>query len=291
MAIHYWKRFSESLGTRNFGDDLNPLLLDKIFSKRLIESRETCILGIGTILNDENLTAMQRYEKKIVFSSGAGYGDFACQLDPSWQVACVRGPKTADLMSIDTSKAVCDGAVLLSDFHDVVPEAQRDAAIFIPHVHTDRAIGAGLRDICERVGLRYITPALPHDDFIREVSAARLVVTEAMHGAILADTMRTPWICCHIMNHNRFKWEDWCQSVGVPYSPAFLGIGFRDEGLTSLGQLPRYLVSGLRRRRIESRLKALLRAGMPVLSDSGVLEQRKDRLRAIVTEINLEHGS
>jgi succinoglycan biosynthesis protein ExoV len=291
MAIHFWKRFSESLGTRNFGDDLNPLLLEKLFSKRLIESREACILGIGTILNDENLAAMQSYEKKIVFSSGTGYGDFAGQLDASWQVACVRGPKTAGVMNIDPSKAVCDGAVLLSDFHDVVPEAKRDAVVFIPHVHTDRAIGRGLRDICGRLGLRYVTPAVPHEDFIREVSAARLVVTEAMHGAILADTMRTPWICCHIMNHNRFKWEDWCASVGVPYAPAFLGVRFSDEGLSSPRQLPRYLVSGLRRRRIEARLRAVVRAGAPVLSDGEVLEARKSRLRAIIREINLEHGN
>lgn len=291
MAIHYWKRFSEDLGTRNFGDDLNPLLMGRLFSKRLIESQEACILGIGTILNDENLARMQRYEKKIVFSSGAGYGDFAYRLDPSWQVACVRGPKTAGLMNLDASKAVCDGAVLLSDFHDVVPDTKRSGVVFVPHVHTDRAIGRGLRDICSRVGLRYITPALEHDDFISAVSSAHLVITEAMHGAILADTMRTPWMCCHVMNHNRFKWEDWCASVAVPYAPAFLGVRFFEGRLESPRQLPGYLIGGLRRRRIEARLKALVRDGEPVLSDGALLEARKKKLRAIVSEINVEHGS
>ena len=110
MAIHYWKRFSEQLGTRNFGDDVNPFLLEKIFSRRIIDSPHVCIMGIGSILNDRNVASLERYERKVIFSSGAGYEKLENRLDASWRVACVRGPKTADLMEIDADKAVCDGA-------------------------------------------------------------------------------------------------------------------------------------------------------------------------------------
>ncbi|MEM8612949.1 MAG: polysaccharide pyruvyl transferase family protein, partial [Cyanobacteria bacterium P01_H01_bin.105] len=43
---------------------------------------------------------------------------------------------------------------------------------------------------------------------------------EAMHGAIVADALRTAWI--PIVTSPRilsFKWRDWCASIGVPYRP------------------------------------------------------------------------
>lgn len=291
MAIHYWKRFSEQLGTRNFGDDLNPFLLEKIFSRRIIDSPHVCVMGIGSILNDRNVASLERYERKVIFSSGAGYEKLENRLDASWRVACVRGPKTAALMEIDADKAVCDGAILLSDYHDVVPPSRREGVAFVPHVHTARAIGRGLSEICGNLGLDYVTPELPHEDFVGAISRARCVLTEAMHGAILADTMRTPWLCCHIMHHNRFKWQDWCGSLGVPYDPVFLGAGFSDAGLTSPARLPRVMVSVLRRRRIERRLRKLMREGEPLLSEEEVLAGRKRQLRGLAEEINQEFAA
>lgn len=291
MAIHYWKRFSEKLGTRNFGDDVNPFLLEKIFSRGIIDSPHVCIMGIGSILNDRNVAALERYEHKVIFSSGAGYEKLENRLDASWRVACVRGPKTAALMEIDAEKGVCDGAVLLSDFHDVVPAGLRRGVAFVPHVHTARAIGRGLSGICGNLGLDYVTPELPHDDFVGAISRAEFVLTEAMHGAILADTMRTPWLCCHIMHHNPFKWQDWCGSLGVPYEPVYLGPRFSDRGLTSPTRLPHVIVSALRRRRIEARLKRLLNEGEPQLSEEAVLDAKKRRLMGLADEINQEFAA
>jgi succinoglycan biosynthesis protein ExoV len=46
------------------------------------------------------------------------------------------------------------------------------------------------------------------------------VVTEAMHGAIVADTLRIPWIpvvCSPEIA--TFKWRDWTASLDLPYRP------------------------------------------------------------------------
>lgn len=291
MAIHYWKRYSETLGTRNFGDDVNPFLLEKIFSERIITDRHVCIMGVGSIINDQNFASINKFERKIIFSSGAGYGNLETRLDSSWRVACVRGPKTATLMDIDASKAVCDGAVLLSNFHDVLPPSKREGVAFVPHVNTARTIGKGLREICENLGLDYVPPDLPHDDFVQAISRAEFILTEAMHGAIVADTMRTPWLCCHIMFHNRFKWQDWCSSISVPYDPAYLGPRFSDTGLTSPARLPHVVVSALRRRRIEGRLKKLLGRRPPQLSEESTLAAKKRELMGIAEQINQEFAA
>jgi succinoglycan biosynthesis protein ExoV len=55
---------------------------------------------------------------------------------------------------------------------------------------------------------------------LRVLSEARLVVTEAMHGAIVADTLRIPWIpvvCSPEIA--TFKWRDWTASLDLPYRP------------------------------------------------------------------------
>src|SRR3546814_923065 len=248
-------------------------------------------MGIGTIINDRNVAALDRYSTKIIFSSGAGYEELRNSLDSSWRVACVRGPKTAAMMKVDASKAVCDGAVLLSDYYDIVPAARRERVAFVPHVNTTWAIGRGLREICGELGLAYVSPDLPRDEFVREISRSDLVLTEAMHGAILADAMRTPWVCCHIMFHHRFKWEDWCASVGVAYDPVFLGPRFSDAALTSPAKLPHFLIGSLRRWRIKAHLKKLLASCDPQLSDEVVLAAKKHELRRLADDINQEFAA
>jgi succinoglycan biosynthesis protein ExoV len=44
-----------------------------------------------------------------------------------------------------------------------------------------------------------------------------------MHGAIIADTLRTPWIPvkCY-SNILEFKWQDWCGSLNMRYEPEIL---------------------------------------------------------------------
>lgn len=72
--------------------------------------------------------------------------------------------------------------------------------------------------ITQSLGINYLSPDVTQVDFIKQVSQSKLVITEAMHGAILADTMRVPWLPIQIYEHNRFKWEDWFQSINQNYS-------------------------------------------------------------------------
>ena len=52
---------------------------------------------------------------------------------------------------------------------------------------------------------------------------SKLVVTEAMHGAIVADAFRVKWI--PVSWHNfivDYKWRDWCGSLNMQYQPLTL---------------------------------------------------------------------
>lgn len=53
---------------------------------------------------------------------------------------------------------------------------------------------------------------------------AQLVISEAMHAAIIADSMRVNWVpvvASH--NINTFKWLDWLSMLDITYQPLYIG--------------------------------------------------------------------
>jgi len=56
------------------------------------------------------------------------------------------------------------------------------------------------------------------DAILADLRRTSLLITEAMHGAIVADTMRIPWI--PVKTHGSildFKWQDWCASMAMEH--------------------------------------------------------------------------
>lgn len=290
MAIHYYEVFTREYGSRNFGDNINPFLLGKLLSPEVLNRNDVCVVGIGTILSERTAGLVSHFPRKVVFSTGTGYGNLP-PLDDSWDIACVRGPKTAEILGVPQSKAICDGAVLLSDYFDKVPQALRSGVVFIPHIRTHWWCGQALEPISKSLGWHYLTPDLPAEEFIDGVRKASLVVTEAMHGAILSDTMRVPWLPVALHQHNEFKWKDWFLSVEKPYQCEQLA--------PKLWNLKRNKVVAQLKRpyqkwkmtRVKTQLQRLLNNTPPVLSSEDVLERRKAQLREVVRDINRRYSS
>lgn len=285
MAIHYYKLFSENWSSRNFGDDINPFLLGKLLAPSVLASTDVCVVGIGSILNRDNAQQVSHYRRKVVFSTGTGYGEALKDLDDSWDVVCVRGPKTAELLGLPPSTAICDGAILLSDYFEPVAESKRSGTVFIPHIRTHWGTGKALRAICDDIGWRYLAPDIAAEDFIEAVRSARLVMTEAMHGAILADTMRVPWIPVGLHFHNEFKWADWFQSIGQEYSCNELLPKLWNPKKTAFGRL-KYPYQQWKMGLFGRHIKALAETCVPSLSSEELLAQKKVQLREKLDYIN-----
>jgi succinoglycan biosynthesis protein ExoV len=215
----------------NFGDDLNPWLWGRLIPELLDDDENTRFVGIGTLLNDR----VPQEPFKVVFGSGAGYGR-PPELDDRWRFYCVRGPLTAKALGLDPRLAITDAAALLATV-EFSPVTKDGGTAFIPH-HAS-VINADWQSVCRQVGIRYIDPRADVETVIREIRRSTCIVTEAMHGAIFADTFRVPWkaVRCyeHILDS---KWQDWCASLGMTYSPERLpGIWDADHKRTRLVQL------------------------------------------------------
>lgn len=216
----------------NFGDDLNAIVWDELLPDRLRQSPDVVIVGIGSILNEYTLGKYTGSGKRlIVIGSGTSYGAPPREL-ASMQVLAVRGPYTAAVIG-QPHTAVTDSAILLAALKTPTasaPAPERDRVLFMPHHRT--LFSTPWADIAAECGMTYVTPQQPVEQILAQFARARLVVTEAMHGAIVADTLRIPWIPVAISPAvEEFKWRDWSQSMDVPFRPQRLTAGtHRDIG-------------------------------------------------------------
>lgn len=199
----------------NFGDALNKYIFNFYIPELLDEDESIVLLGIGTILG--LIKPKEECKKIFVFSSGYGYGAIP-EIDQRYDFICIRGPLTAKALGISQDLAITDGAVLLKG---MPLEKQKKAYkwSFIPHMESEKQFSDWER-IIKSAGGHYISPANEPEFVIEEILKSELIVAEAMHGAIVADTLRIPWIAARTNTYiNSFKWNDWLSGIDLPYNP------------------------------------------------------------------------
>ncbi len=252
MKLHY---FADA---PNFGDALNPWLWPQLLGDVLDDDDTRLLLGIGTILKAD-LPAAAAYH---VLGAGAGYGNLPV-LDARWHLHAVRGPLTAQALGLAADRAVTDGAYLLRTVPLPAPDRGRPIG-FMPHFRAMPHVP--WRRLCDQLGLRYLDPLAPVPATLAAIRGCDCLITEAMHGAIVADACRVPWVPVltggHVLD---FKWCDWLQSVELEYTP---------RRLASLGRASQHQPG-------DSALRATARRGANALSLAAGLVPLWNNLRLL----------
>ncbi|MGF1699871.1 polysaccharide pyruvyl transferase family protein [Photobacterium makurazakiensis] len=225
--------------TYNFGDDLNPWLWPKLLGDVLDDNSDTYFLGIGTILTNKRVNERLKDAKKlIIFSSGA-WDEELPTLDERCQVLGVRGPRTAKKLGLSADMGIGDGAYLLRKV--VLPQAESKASGvgFIPHHRSEDFID--WQAVCDQAGVKFISAKQPVDDFLIALQSCEKVVTEAMHGAIVADALRIPWVGAKFSPaFNEEKWYDFAESMSIKLS--FYSLPFMSQTRMDAGKVIENLI-------------------------------------------------
>ncbi len=199
----------------NFGDELNPWLWQKLLPHFFDDDPGTVFLGIGSILG---MQEFPRPTRKVVFGSGfvPEYHP-APLLDESWDVFFVRGPRTARALGLAEYKAVTDPAVLIRTLPNLPPH-QPESVTFIPHWQS--VTSGNWQEACALAGISFLDPRKPVEEVLATLLKSSVVLCEAMHGAIVADALRIPWIPIQpqALRH-RGKWLDWSDSLDLDLYP------------------------------------------------------------------------
>lgn len=296
MKLHWCE-----LPQGNFGDDLNPWLWPRLLPD-LADATGPEFVGIGTLLH-------RRLEResvdRIIFSTGAGYSR-PPRLSQRNRFYAVRGPLTARACRLDADRAVTDGAALLRRA-GLTGDPSGHAGFMANH----RTLGgADWQQAAESAGLHWINPRWSVEQVCHELSRCSLLVTDALHGAIAADTLRVPWIPLHTYSFIlQFKWQDWCASLDMEHAPVRMPLVWHgslppshrvkhtlQRGIAMTGLGPEHWS---RKPLIRSdhrgteQLTTALRKAMrtrPRLSDVHVLDQRVDLLSERLSELARDCG-
>jgi succinoglycan biosynthesis protein ExoV len=260
--------FRDPSGISNFGDELNLHLWPRLLPGALDDDDGTQFVGIGTLLND-HLPAAAR---TVVFGAGVGYYGPPRRSD-TWCIYCVRGPLSARALGLDADVAVTDPAALVARLEPTTTTTDRWRYAFMPHWQTEPDVW---RALCANIGCGFIDPRGEPETVIAALGRTDVLITEAMHGAIVADALRVPWIPVRTRETiNSFKWEDWCQSMALDYAPHVLPSIW--PAVSRLG----VVASTRRRAKLAVAARALARLSKratPVLSRAEVLRDRLDQL-------------
>ena len=274
MELYYCKY---SNGIKNFGDDLNPWIW-----KRLIPDFESIIskfvlIGIGTILNS-NINIRYKNKEKIIFSSGYGYGDLPT-IDNTWKFLCVRGPLTAKKLGLSRDSAITDGAILLNKlYHGKSNKTHKYS--YMPHVSMSIESGDIIKKLTAEIGVNYINPSDDIENVMSEICSTQILITEAMHGAIVAEAFRIPWVAVKTSEFiNDFKWHDWCLSVGRTYDPAKMVSIWQRSNVYSTIKLY------IKKKVFSSQLSKILNKSHPTLCDDAIFNEKLELLEEKIHEL------
>jgi succinoglycan biosynthesis protein ExoV len=256
-------------GVTNFGDELNHSLWRHFLPGAFDHDDGTQFVGIGTLLNDR----LPEASRTVIFGTGVGYYG-PPKPSANWTVYCVRGPLSAAALGLPDDMAVTDPGALVTHLPRVAnPQGPRRKYGFIPHWQSEPR---GWLPVCEAIDVEYIDPRWTPERVIEALGRIDVLIAEAMHGAIVADALRIPWIPVRTRPAiKEFKWQDWCRSLDLDYKPCTL---------PTMWAAPRELgLVGRVRRRVRlkllgEKLRRVARRERPLLSRSDVLQRRQCQL-------------
>lgn len=191
-----------SEGVRNFGDELGPMLLERLGHQveRVDTIDQADILTCGSLLEH---AALEASPGTIVWGSGLMYGG---EVDLSHlDVRAARGPLTARAARLDHQMAIGDPAVL-------VPELWTKP-------RTARGLGV-VRHYADKREYPWADAVIdadqPVDEVIEFIGSCRAVASSSLHGLIVAtawgiDALRLPHPS---VAGDDFKWLDWLAGYG-----------------------------------------------------------------------------
>jgi succinoglycan biosynthesis protein ExoV len=214
MQLYYANKTRSYVPFGNFGDDLNSYVWEKflpgIFDE--INSNATFV-GFGTLLNQN----LPKFKKTIIFGTGQGFGE-PPHVDNTWTIYCVRGPLTAKALDLPMELGIADPAILVNRAYNYADIDKKYKVSLIPYAWEMESSPEIFLEVCQRLNYFCIDPRLPVEQVLEAIASSELVITAAMHGAIVADSLRVPWIS---LKSNAgipdFKWTDFCESLEMKY--------------------------------------------------------------------------
>lgn len=224
--VCYWSRTQHT--RRNFGDALNPLLLEALTGKS-VEHYNDCgpwrklfaptLLCIGSILERDKLSFHLRAGEIHVWGTGTRGKNSLAHLKKA-KIHAVRGPLTRKRLLADgvaCPEVYGDPAILLPQILKAsrVPSPR---ICVMPHYADVSKCHSWLSKNHLTEQVHVIDVLAPIAQVVREISAAKCVISSSLHGLIVADAYGIPNARIRFGDAitDDFKYHDYFLSVERP---------------------------------------------------------------------------
>jgi succinoglycan biosynthesis protein ExoV len=209
MILYRWQGKA-----RNFGDELNTVLWPRLLPGFFDDDASVRFLGIGSVLDSRH----DPHGLKLVAGSGYGGYEPPAALDSSWRIYWVRGPRSARLLGLDPALGLGDPAALLplvgAPLRDTPLGGESAKIGYMPHFES--AMHGAWARVAAAAGIELIDPRNDPIAVVEAIRGCRLLLSEALHGAIVADALRVPWVAIRpLASIHRAKWQDWADTLDL----------------------------------------------------------------------------
>ena len=203
MTIQFWNHNS------NFGDLLNELLWRQYIDIDKVEDMGIDIFGVGSLINRKTKI---NFDREIYVMGSGGLKKFKPKWIGSAKIGWVRGPLTAEAIGYSRAYGIGDPAILFKGLENLNHNLKAEQLLVIPHWRTyadfDFAILEKLSNI------KFVDPRSNIDKILFEISNSKYILSESLHGAIMADAIGVPWAPIAMSyRFNDYKWMDWLLSI------------------------------------------------------------------------------
>lgn len=211
----YWYEFQDEKYITNWGDVINPWLINKISSYNVVKSNEEPrLFAIGSVIQHG------LKDGDIIWGTGS-LAKNTIERNLKLDIRAVRGPLTRDVLirsGYDCPDIYGDPALLVKDYYD--PDVERTHQVgIIPHI-TERDNPAVL-DLIKRYGIKLIDIGLGHTEFIDSLKSVDMILSSSLHGLIMADVYGIPNTKIDIpgpqYKGSNWKYADYFASVCRPF--------------------------------------------------------------------------
>ena len=224
IIVRSWVDSGDKTGIakNNWGDDLNKYLLERLTEKRVLfipdnltfnqkNTLPTHFMFIGSILTFYNL------DNAVIYGTGIKSPNDTITGKPS-KIVSVRGPKTRQRLlenNIDCPQCYGDPALLLPYVYTPKKTGKKDI-ILIPNEGTPNDIP--LLNTMRENGFSILNMAKYDEwtDIIDSIAGSEFVVSESLHGLIVAEAYGVPSVWVEFIEHPSwwsFKYNDFYESV------------------------------------------------------------------------------
>lgn len=235
-----------SLMNRNFGDDINKILINKLSNRKVVPYKFSIIgklfdrnkyMCIGSVVTMFDL------HNTIVWGTGVLSSKFTVTGLPK-KVISVRGPLSRQFLlekGIDCPSVYGDPALLLPLVY--YPKIEKHYKIgIIPHyLDSKNSSVAQILNKCGKDAVLISVEKYGHwKNFINMILSCDLILSSSLHGIIISDAYNVPNIWCNFgfdMDDSGFKFRDYFLSVGKECSCPIKNIADQNiEDIMIMGQ-------------------------------------------------------